>query len=199
MADARIPEQYLTDKRVLRLTDAERSSYFMALTWSVSNRSDGRIERADLPLIPTFSSKAIPGLVRWECWRTDGKEAWIIVDYARWQTTRSEFEVLDNARRREREKKARQRAKAKDVTGDSPGGTSRGTSQARQGQARQEPGQDESEAPEDWYDPATGEVSDQVTDWPTTPIPNSGGWGSPDAPGAVLGATTSAASAAGSR
>lgn len=162
MADARIPEQYLNDRRILRLTDTERSSYFMALVWSISNRTDGRIERGDLPLIPTFAPQAVPGLVRWECWLTDGDDAWLIADFVRWQTSRSEFEVLDNARRREREKKARQRAKAKEtVPGDSPGGTSRGTTQARQGQARQrlEQGQDDGEG----IDAHTGEV----TSWPT--------------------------------
>ncbi|WP_375236518.1 hypothetical protein [Microbacterium schleiferi] len=168
MADARIPEQYLTDKRILRLTDSERSSFFMALVWSISNRTDGRIERGDLPLIPTFAPAAIPGLVRWECWVVDGADAWRIADYARWQTTRSEFEVLDNARRRDREKKARQRAKAK----ESPGGQSPGnvpgdmTGKARQGQARQETGKENDEVE---ADPTTGEIADWATRVPGEP------------------------------
>lgn len=169
VADARIPEQYLTDKRILRLTDTERSSFFMALVWSISNRTDGRIERADLPLIPTFSEKAVAGLVRWGCWESDGVEAWLISDFTRWQTTRSEFEVLDNARRREREKKARQRAKAREnIPGDSTGGTSRGTTQARQGQARQEPEQGQ-EGNEIHVDESTGEVSSWAAVKPGSP------------------------------
>lgn len=180
MADARIPERYLADKAILRLTDAERSSYFMALTWSVSNRSDGRIERADLPLIPTFTEKAVAGLVRWGCWTQTGDDAWQITDFVRTQTTRSEFEVLDNARRRDREKKQRQRARDKtDVPGDVPGGQSRGTSQARQGKARQGKSQDISEA-------LVNEQTGEIESWPTVPIPTDDEWLSPDAPGSVL-------------
>jgi hypothetical protein len=159
MADARLPERYLADRRILRLTDAERSSLFMATTWSVSNRTDGRIERADLPLIPTFQPSAIAALVSVGIWVTAGADAWVIADYARDQTTRTEFEILENARRREREKKRRQRSKSPEtIPGDSPPG------QHRQGKARQvqEPGQDDGGAEDVPHDAKTGEL----TDWP---------------------------------
>ncbi|MEO2134101.1 hypothetical protein [Microbacterium sp.] len=160
MADARIPERYLLDKRVLRLSHEARSSLFMATTWSMSNRTDGRVERADLALIPTFSAPCVPELIAQGLWAPDGDEGWLIVDYARDQTSREEFEVLENARRREREKKRRQRARSDSmypgtIPGDGPGG------QHRQGKskARQEQGQDEGEA----VDQRTG----VVTEWPT--------------------------------
>ncbi len=179
MADARLPERYLIDRRVLRLTDPERSSLFMATVWSVSNRTDGRIERADLPLIPTFTPKVIPALVAAELWQADGPNAWLISDYQRDQTSRHDFEVLEAARRREREKKQRQRAKDRtegQSRGDVPGDD---TGKDRQGQARQEPGQDYR-----GVDERTGEVSG----WPTAEIPDAldERWGSPDAPGAVV-------------
>lgn len=187
MVDARIPERYLTDRQILRLSDAERSSLFMATVWSVSNRTDGRIERDDLALIPTFKESTIVKLVQAGLLLPEGADAWIIGDYSRTQTTRTEFEILDNARRREREKKQRQRAKPHDaVPGDVPGGQSRGTSQAGQAGQEGKAGQDYSEALESWIDEATGEVQEPVTSWPTV-VPGSGAWSSPDAPGNVVG------------
>lgn len=168
MADARLPERYLADRRILRLTDAERSSLFIATLWSVSNRTDGRIERGDLAIIPMFREEAVHTLVVHGLWIEDGDDAWVIADYARDQTSRTEFEVLENARRREREKKRRQRSQKDGVPRDVPGGQSRGTAQDRQGQARQEQeGQEVAEG----VDLSTG----VVTEWATVPL----GVGSP--------------------
>jgi hypothetical protein len=159
MVDARLPERYLADRRIMRLSDAERSSLFLATLWSVSNRTDGRIERGDLGIIPLFRQEAVHTLVVHGLWVEAGADAWVIADFARDQTTRDELEVLDNARRRDRDKKRRQRAERNGVPGDVPGGLSPGTAQARQGQARQgQEGQDLGES----YDPGTGEISD----WP---------------------------------
>lgn len=184
MADARIPERYLADRRILRLTDAERSSLFMATVWSVSNRTDGRLERADLPLIPTFDPKLLKPLEAKGILVADGGDAWIIADYERDQTSRSEFEVLENARRRDREKKRRQRSKDGSPEGQSPG-TFPGddTGKDRQGQARQEQGQDYAES-----DGHINQQTGEVMSWPTAEIPDSDDvrWGSPDAPGAVV-------------
>ncbi|MDN8793368.1 hypothetical protein Q0M19_14205, partial [Staphylococcus aureus] len=63
MTDARIPERYLNDRRILKLTDTEPTSYFMAGVWSVSNRTDGKFDDGDLDLIPTFSKSAIKSLI----------------------------------------------------------------------------------------------------------------------------------------
>ncbi|WP_439592391.1 hypothetical protein [Microbacterium sp.] len=145
----------------------------MATTWSVSNRTDGRVERDDLPLIPTFRSDVVARLVQLELWVPDGDDAWIIADYARDQTSRTDFEVLENNRRRDREKKRRQRSKSPGtVPGDSPGGLH------RQGQARQEQeqGQDDVEV-----DQQTG----QVRQWAAR-VPGSDDWESPDSPGSIL-------------
>ncbi|MFL1999471.1 hypothetical protein [Microbacterium sp. A1-JK] len=156
MADARLPERYLIDRRVLRLADSERSSLFMATVWSVSNRTDGRIDRADLSLIPTFAAAAIPALVSAELWIEDGSDAWVIADYQRDQTSRHDFEVLEAARRREREKKQRQRARPEGQSqGSVPGDD---TGKDRQGKDRQETGQEHDER----VDQRTGEVS-----WPS--------------------------------
>lgn len=162
MADARIPERYLVDRRIMRLSDAERSSLFLATLWSVSNRTDGRIERGDLGIIPMFRAEVVHALVVHGLLVEDGEDAWVIADYQRDQTSRTEFEVLENARRREREKKRRQRSQKDSVPGDVPGGLSRGTAQDRQGQARQ--GQEGQEIAEG-VDLSTG----VVTEWETVP------------------------------
>lgn len=155
VVDARLPERYLNDRRILRLTGDERSSLFMATLWSVTNRTDGRIERSDLAIIQTFRAEHVNALVLHGLWVEAGDDAWMIVDYERDQTSRDEFERLENARRKDREKKARQRAQQR-VPGDVPPGQSPGTAQVRTGQART--GKDLG------ADQRTGEL---VSSWPT--------------------------------
>lgn len=122
VVDARLPDRYLLDRGFRKLTDSERVSFLLATLWSVVNRTDGRIEKTDLDIIPMFRPDAVTALVVQGLWVEADDDAWLIVDYERDQTSRSQFEVLENARRREREKKQRQRSK-----GDSPGGQSPGT------------------------------------------------------------------------
>lgn len=164
MADARIPERYLVDRAVIRLSDTERSSYFMATLWCVSNRTDGALERSDLQLIPTFQESVVPKLVESGLWVTTGKDSWVIADYVRTQTTRAEFEVLDNIRRADREKKKRQRAgKALESPGLSPGHVPRDSTGRK---ARQE-------GAVNTTNPQTGDEldpSDRVTSWPIAAI-----------------------------
>lgn len=182
MTDARIPERYLMDRRIVRLTDTQRSSYFMAILWSVSNRTDGRFDSADLPLIPTFTTTVVDALVGCGLWAVaDG--GWIDTEFKNVQTSKDDLEVLDNARRADREKKARLKAhKAGNhelctpatcnegqfpsfstVPGDVPGERSRGAH--RRGEERRGKGQEGFQ--EQHVDPATGVVDD----WYTAPIP----------------------------
>lgn len=142
MVDARLPDRYLVDRHVLRLTNSQRSSYFMATLWAVANRTDGRVERLDLPLIPTFAPDSIEALVSAGLWTTASEDTWHITDYLQTQTSRSELETLENIRRADREKKRRQReARSNSSPGSSPV-VSRGhvpgdsTGQDRQGEDR---------------------------------------------------------------
>ncbi len=147
MTDARLPERWLADRRLLRLSDAHHRSFINALMWSVSNRMDGRIDPEDLALIPNFAVGAPKELVAAGLW-TGLDHGWRITDFMATQTSSCDLEVLENIRRREREKKARQREKKVTgdtdddgvvpgtVPGDSTGGTSPGTTQDRTGQAR---------------------------------------------------------------
>ncbi|WP_405372290.1 MULTISPECIES: hypothetical protein [unclassified Microbacterium] len=136
--DARIPERYLMDRRIVRLSASARASYFMATLWAVSNRTDGRIERDDIALIPTFDAASVDALVDAELWNVGDGDTWIIADYLSTQTSRADFEVLENARRADREKKRRQRAakSANESPGASPGHVPRdSTGEARRGEA----------------------------------------------------------------
>ncbi|PZF63337.1 hypothetical protein DEI81_07985 [Curtobacterium sp. MCBD17_013] len=169
MTDARLPERYLSDRRVLRLSADEYRAWSFATLWSVSNRTDGLILADEVPLVPFLTDEIAATLVTRELW-TVVDDGWLISDFEQNQTSRHELEVLENARRREREKKQRQRAgrgsssgdtpSFTDVPGDVPGGLSRGTSRGRvpedstgqEGQA----GRDQ----ESWFvDNETGEVS----------------------------------------
>jgi hypothetical protein len=120
MTDARLPERWLNDRRLQRLTPEHYRSYVNALLWSVANRTDGRIEQEDLGLIPHWSANAAKAFVDAGLF-TPQSRGWLIADYAATQTSRDELATLDELRAREREKKARQRAKKK----ESPGGGGR--------------------------------------------------------------------------
>ena len=179
MSDFRFAGRWLNDRRVMALSGDDFRAFVTAGAWMVENRTDGAITDSDLDFIPRFTRASIPGLIGAGLWEQTGAGAWHMVEYIGTQTSRAEFQVLDNMRRAEREKKARQRAAKKGSPGDGPGGqvpgTSRRTTQARTGQDRQ--GQDEGEA---WYDerdvnPATAEVLDPpqpVAEWWTAPIPD---------------------------
>lgn len=111
MTDARLPEKWLNDLRLLRLSDAEHRLFVVALMFAVTNRTDGVLYGDDLPLMPGVDIAQADGLVKAELWQGDGDQ-WLIADYATTQTSKHELEVLENIRRRDREKKARQRAAA---------------------------------------------------------------------------------------
>lgn len=149
MTDARYPERWLSDRRLLRLGDRDHRAFITTLAWSVSNRTDGLIEHEDLALVPGAHVESAAALVAAGLWATC-PQGWRISVFAGTQTSAHELEVLENGRRREREKKARQRGKTdspgpdrsvaepvpRDVPGDvfpgdGPRGLSPGTPQAR--------------------------------------------------------------------
>jgi hypothetical protein len=156
MTDARIPERWLADRRLLRLSDSAYRTFITMLVWSVANRSDGVLDDADLDLLPgplAVDDKTMQMLVDADLLlvETDQPKRWRVAEYAATQTSRHELEVLESVRRRERQKKARQRAAAAadkvasvpgTVPGDDAGGSSPGTAQDRQdrlGALRDEP------------------------------------------------------------
>jgi hypothetical protein len=132
MVDTRFPVEWLLDRRIQQLSDADHRAFVNAFMWSVANRTDGRVACADLALIPGMSDSAA-ALVAAGLWAVVDETGWLITDFESTQTSRAEHEMLERARRKEREKKARQRAKVAQqepgqnpVQGDSPEGRPRG-------------------------------------------------------------------------
>lgn len=147
MTDARFPERWLNDRRIVRLSDADFRSFVVALAWAVSNRTDGRVEADDLPLVPGFSESSMRALTDARLWSLEG-EGWQIVDFEGTQSTRAQLDGLDHRRQVDRERQARRRAQhrdpdpeplsrdeSRDVTRDVHRDTKARTGQDRQGQA----------------------------------------------------------------
>lgn len=165
MTDARHPERWLNDRRLLRLSDAEHRSFINALVWSVSNRTDGRIEPGDVALIPSFREQSIPGLTPAGLW-AHHDDYWLITDFDATQTTRTQLDGLDHKRHLDRERKARQRARerhqepplsrdmSRDVTQDVTRDTKARPGQARTGLDEQLPTDSQTNEP----DPVTGQT-----------------------------------------
>ncbi len=145
MTDARYPEAWLNDRRVVRLSDAAHRLFVTALAWSSSNRTDGLIEEADLALIHGVDARHRTELVSAGLW-TQVENGWQIVDFHKTQTTKVQLDGLDHKRHQDRERKARERARRRgepDPDPDLSRVTSEGTSDVtarvtqRQGKDRQ--------------------------------------------------------------
>lgn len=142
MTDARLPERWLNDRRIIKLSDAAYRLFVTSLLWSVSNRTDGVLTDEDLDLISHVDPGRAGDLGGAGLWsRHDGR--WVIADFPSTQTTRSQLDQLEQNRRMEREKKARQRARARVPQGDVPGDIA---GQERQGKDRL--GEEELPAPQ---------------------------------------------------
>jgi hypothetical protein len=135
MPDARFPERWLNDRRLVRLPDAAFRLFVISLAWSVANRTDGRIYDDDLPLIPGgHNGGHVWILSDTGLWiRCHDRSYWLIADFEETQTTREQLEATATARQKARDKKRRQRAAASAVPGTSPGTT---LGQDRPGQDR---------------------------------------------------------------
>ena len=162
MSDLRFPGRWLNDRRIMTLTGDDFKAFVTAGTWMVENRTDGYITPDDLDFIPRFNRTSVAHLVKAGLWTEDG-DGWVMNEFIGTQTSKAEFDVLDNARRRDREKKARQRA-AKDVPGDGPGDGSGGRPAGlhRTGQAR---------TGKDYV--GFQEPQNETTSWPVAAIPRS--------------------------
>ena len=145
MTDARYPEAWLNDRRIVRLSDAAHRLFVTTLAWSSSNRTDGFIEAADLSLIHGVDARHHTELVAAGLW-IEVPSGLQIVDFHKTQTTKAQLEGLDHKRHQDRERKARERARKRGVPDADPaedGDLSRVTSDVtsrvtqRQGKDRQ--------------------------------------------------------------
>lgn len=116
MTDARFPERWLNDRRVLRLSDVDFRTFVTTLVWSVANRTDGRLEPDDLALLPG-ARDAAPRLTQAGLWETTNGTV-TIIDYDDTQTSSEQFDAIDERRRRDRERKRAGSASVQDVAGE---------------------------------------------------------------------------------
>ena len=141
MTDARFPERWLNDRRVIRLSDRQFRGFIGALAFCASNRTDGLIEYDDVDLIRWCDQDVIIALVKADL-VTDTGAGYQVADYLTTQTTRAQLDRNDQHRLHERNKKVRQRAhkagdhslctpETCDVSRGTVPGTSRGTTQDR--------------------------------------------------------------------
>lgn len=186
MTDARFPERWLNDRRVLRLPPVDFRSFVVALSWSVSNRTDGRIEADDLALIPNFEEQSVAVLTNAGLW-TGEAGCWQVADFDATQSSKAQLEGLDHKRHQDRERQARKRAKdngqeepppsrdsPRDVTRDDRRDTKDRTGQDRQGAVREEQVDLETgEVLDPWDQPAapSSAASSPVDSRPVCPEP----------------------------
>lgn len=180
MADTRLPDRWLLDKRMRTLSDAQWRLFTTALMYCNQQETDGAFDDDDLRMLPVDAPEAgIAALVdRNLVDRVGNHYQFVEWDGDLGQTTSAE---LDARREKNREKQRRFRERNKprvtgDVTGDVTGYVTRGVGEDRQGEARQ--GQDQGEA---WHqgevDQATGELLDPPpVSWPTAVPPEDPGY-----------------------
>lgn len=106
MTDARFPVNWLTDRRLLKLSDAGFRLFANALMWSVSNMTDGLIEYGDIAMIPGYAPGLEAGLTEGGLWLAK-PGAWLITVFDDTQTSAAEHEALARARNKNRLRQAR--------------------------------------------------------------------------------------------
>lgn len=110
MTDARFPERWLNDRRILRLPDKAFRLYVLTLAWSVANRTDGVIADDELALIPADAS-SVTDLEHAELWSRIMQTGWFILDFESTQATAADLAHLEYQRSLARDRKRRQRAR----------------------------------------------------------------------------------------
>lgn len=172
MTDARMPERWLSDRRLLRLSDPAFRLFVLGLMWSVANRTDGTLYDDDLLLMPTVDAASAAELAKAGLWQRE-RDTWIVADFATTQTSADELSALEAMRKSARERKARERARirARDMSRDSPDdghGDAHRTGQDRQDRT----GKGSSRASQ--VSPGEPDQLDDNPDdiWPETATPN---------------------------
>lgn len=106
MTDARFPERWLNDRRIIRLTDSAFRTFVLGMTWAVANRTDGYVATDDLDLVHGAKASDADDLVKASLWsRADDAGYWI-EDFTKVQTSAAQLDGLEH-------KKAQDRARAK--------------------------------------------------------------------------------------
>jgi hypothetical protein len=132
MTDARFPERWLNDRRVLRLPDDAFRLFALGLMWAVANRTDGVLYDDDLTMIPGVDPGQAPRIAKDGLWVREA-DRWCIADFDATQTSAAKLEAAATARRAsDRARQARHRDKSRDSHVPNPRDNTR-TGQARLG------------------------------------------------------------------
>lgn len=122
MVSANIPEQWLSNATILRLTDRAYRHHAVLLTWSVSNRTNGFIP-GDIALLQTGISDDGVGEVEAAGLLERDGSGWRLTQYDRTQSSAEMIESsLANLRKASRESSRRHREKRKAEQGSSTDG-----------------------------------------------------------------------------
>lgn len=170
MTDARFPDRWLNDRRIMSLSPTGFRSFIAALSWSVSNMTDGIICRSDILFMPKlFAETSIPELTKNNLLRVKSSTEWELVDFAESQSSKAELEAYFKKKAYDRRYQAQKRAekaaqKAGETSAQSSGSYDESYESSRQGKART--GKDRQglvSNPVSVVDPDTGEVR---SGWP---------------------------------
>lgn len=111
MTDARFPERWLNDRRVIRLSDAGFRLFVTALAYSVANRTDGQFDKDDLECLRGTDAHHIDELVDAGLMAPTSAASWASTVYAGSQSSKSQLDGYDWKREQERRRQANKRAR----------------------------------------------------------------------------------------
>lgn len=114
MTDARFPERWLNDRRIMRLPADVFRGWFLATVWTVANRTEGRIEDSDVDLIPGLTPAMLEHLEGVDLVTRDG-HAWCLCDWEGVQSSREQLEALERKKRGDRERQRRKRERDREA------------------------------------------------------------------------------------
>ena len=109
--DARFPERWLNDRRVVRLSDAGFRLLVTSLAWSVANRTDGRLDKDDLDLLHGVDARHVDELVTAGLMTETSAGSWCSTVYMDTQTSKAQLDGLEYKREQDRQRQANKRAR----------------------------------------------------------------------------------------
>lgn len=109
MTDARFPERWLNDRRVMTLPAEDFRAFMLSIAWCAANRTDGEITADDLAIMPWLISCPPARMVAAGLWNTTS-DGWLVLDWPTHQSTRAQLEAAQEARVKARERQRRHRS-----------------------------------------------------------------------------------------
>lgn len=143
MTDARFPERWLNDRRIIRLSNSAFRTFVLGMTWAVANRTDGYIARDDLDFIHGANPDDADELVKAGLWEWADDSGYWIEGFTKVQTSAAQLDGLEMKKQQDARRAKKYRDKKKDSPPDPNPPSSRDSSrddigQARTGQDRQD-------------------------------------------------------------